>query len=1137
MKNQAAKPTTHSLKWMSESRQGLMLLALALLLVVAAYAQTETGQITGTVFDPAGAVVPSANVTARNVATGATRTTTSTTAGVYVVSNLAPGNYELTVSAAGFATQKRQVAVAVGAKVGVDTHLEVGNISTVVEVAASVVQVNTESQTLGSTITTQAVMELPSLNRNVYAMVASVPNISSNDPDARGVGYAINGMRSASTNIMLDGVANNDEFGAGVGQAVPMDSVQEYSVLTSNYTAEVGRASGGVVNVVTKSGTNSFHGSAYEFNRVSALASNSFYNNANGLAKGIYDRNTFGYSVGGPIQKNKLFFFQNTEWLRIRSSAPQTNMVPTSQFISLMAPASQAFFAAYGKLRPDAAVLRTYTKDQLTAGGSNPCSGSAAGGPCASIAGSTPMFSQVTYNIPVDAGGGNPRNEYELVGNVDYNKSDRTQISFKYALQNDNEFVGTNASSSYAGYDTGFTNVNNHVTLSMTHSFSPTLVSQTRLSFNRQNQQQPLGTAPVGPTLYMTSGAQTLLGYDITFPGYLPWNPGLAIPFGGPQNFAVLAEDVSKVLGKHNFRFGGQYEYMRDNRMFGAYETAVETLGTSKGKAFDNLINGQLYSFNAAVNPQGKFPGGTLTLPVGPPDFTRSNRYNEGALYAQDTWKISKSITLNLGLRYEYYGTQHNKHGQLDSNYYLGSGSTIMQQIAAGSVQVAGSSPVGGLWVPGSKNFAPRIGIAWDVKGDGKTSLRAGWGMGYERNFGNVTFNVIQNPPAYAVLGLTAGVDLPTIPVSVNNAGPLSGTSGTKLLPAVTLRAVDPNIKQAYAHQLSAAIEHQFTPTVLGSVSYSGSMGENLYAINSYNKISAGNMYNGVPCTPGKGGPGDFGNCTARLNPQYGNINWRGNGGISNYNALIGRVLLKNVAKTGVTLDANYTWSHAIDNLSSTFSSGATGNYELGFMDPYNPMLDRGNADFDGRQRMVISGTWNVPLFKGNSLTDKILGGWEFAPLFTAHSGGPVSLYDCTNDYTYCTRAQALAALPGTGVTNMATSTPDVYNFYSLSPTKFAIGTWANPKTNLSDFGPFPSNMLARNTLYTPGTWNLDLGFYKNNRLSERVGLQLRLEMYNTFNHAKFSVDGTTLDVSSDAYVTGSFDGNRNIQLGAKITF
>jgi len=314
--------------------------------------------------------------------------------------------------------------------------------------------------------------------------------------------------------------------------------------------------------------------------------------------------------------------------------------------------------------------------------------------------------------------------------------------------------------------------------------------------------------------------------------------------------------------------------------------------------------------------------------------------------------------------------------------------------------------------------------------------------------------------------------------------GPLSGNTGTKVLPAVTLRAVDPNIKQAYAHQLSASLEHQFTPRIMGSVSYSASMGENLYSILSYNKISAGNIFLGTPCTPGSGGPGDFGNCTARLNPQFGNINWRGNGGISNYNALIGSITLRDVGHTGVNLNANYTWSHAIDNLSSTFSAGQAGNFELGFMDPFNPMLDRGNADFDVRQRLVISGTWAVPIFKGKTLTDKILGGWEFAPIFTARTGGPTTIYDCSNDYTYCTRAQSLTSLATTGVTNVATATPDTYNFYSLSPKQFAIGTWANPKTNLSDFGPFPSNLLARNTLYTPGRWNIDLGLYKNNKLS-----------------------------------------------------
>lgn len=224
-------------------RRFFSLLVFIGLLATCVYAQTETGTITGTVLDASGAVVPNANVEAKNVATGVARTTTTSTAGLYVVPNLAPGDYEVTVSASGFQTMKQRLAVEVGARIGLDFKVTVGSTSTTIEVAASAVAVNTESQTLGSTIGVQQVMELPSVNRDPYAFVATVPNISPSDPDGRGVGYAINGMRSASTNIMLDGVANNDEFSATRGQNIPMDSVQEYSVLTSDFTAEYGRAS------------------------------------------------------------------------------------------------------------------------------------------------------------------------------------------------------------------------------------------------------------------------------------------------------------------------------------------------------------------------------------------------------------------------------------------------------------------------------------------------------------------------------------------------------------------------------------------------------------------------------------------------------------------------------------------------------------------------------------------------------------------------------------------------------------------------------------------------------------------------------------------------------------------------------
>ncbi len=1099
-----------------------------------ALAQTETGQIAGTVTDASGAVIPNATITGRNLATGVVRSTTTNTAGLYVLPNLTPGDWGITTGAQGFASRTAKITLAVGAKVEVNARLEVGQTATTVEVASSgAAQVNTESQSLSNTIDTQQVLELPSLTRNPYDFVSTVPNVSADAQSGRGVGYAINGMRSDSANVMLDGTANNDEFGAGVGQQVPVDSVQEYQLITSNFTAEYGRASGGIVNVLTKGGTNDFHGSVYEFNRLSALASNSYWNNANELPKGIYTRNNFGYSLGGPIKKNKMFFFQNTEWTRVRSYANEIAMIPTSQLIAASAPATQAFFSAYGALRSGLGTLNTYTKAQLP----TICSGAATGGPCQSLPSSTPMFSEVAYQTPADAGGGSPQNTYDLVGNVDYNLSEKTQMSVRYALYNEDDFAGTVNTSPYKGYETGQTNVDNHITYSLTRTFSPTLVSQSRISFNRLNNQQPLGTDPVSPTLYMNaSSAPSLLGHLIAFPGYSEYSPGNAIPFGGPQNFGVASEDVTKVHGRHNIRFGGQYTYFRDNRTFGAYEEAVEALGTNNGNSMDNFLNGLEHQFEAAVNPQGKFPGQTVTLPVGPPSFSRSNRYNEGALYAQDSFHATSRLTLNYGLRWEYFGVQHNKNANLDSNMVLGTGSTIQQEIANATVDVATNSPVGGLWHKDYKDFSPRVGFAYALTKDGKTSLRGGYGIGYERNFGNVTFNIIQNPPNYAVLSLVAGTDLPTIPISVNNAGPLAGNSGSKVLPAVSLRAVDQNIKNAYAHQYGLSLEREVTGNVVASLSYSGSAGERLYSIDHFNLPSYGNLYLGVPCTPGTFG--DPGTCTTRLNTQYGNINERTNGAASNYNAMIARVITKNVAHSGATLDISYTWSHSLDDLSSTFSDGTESDFQLGFMDPFHPKLDWGNSDFETRQRFTVSGVWAIPGLKGTSLTDRLLGGWELAPILTVQTGNPFSIYDCSNAYSYCPRAEASGPLPDSMKTGIQTpGVADNFELYGFTSQPFSVGTWYNPKTGISDDGPFPSNILGRNTVFGPMWYSFNLGAYKNTRIKERVSLQLRLEMYNALNHARYYVNGADADVSSYNFLDGYRDGHRDIQLGAKIRF
>ncbi len=1114
------------MKFLSKRRTAICILLgvlMVLFLSGLVLAQVETGQIVGTVKDPSGAVIPGATVKARNIATSAGRTTTSGNSGEFVITNLLPATYELTVDAKGFNTYKQQIVVTVGSKSSVDISLKVGAATTTVEVVGEgAIQVNTESQVLSDTVTTRQILELPTLTRDPYSLVAIMGNVSPGDPTGRGVGYAINGQRAASTNVLLDGSDNNDAFVAAVGQSVPLDSVQEFSVVSSSFSAEYGRASGGVVNVVTKSGTNQFHGTAYEFNRLSKLTSNGFYNNAYNIPKGVYTRNQFGYSIGGPIKKDKLFFFSSTEWTRIRSMSTRVALVPTPQLLAASAPATQRFFGAYGTLQTPINGP-VFTKDQIP----GLCNAS---GPCAALPGSTPMFGQVNYPVPTDAGGGSPSNGYQTVARVDYNLSDRTTIYGRYALQSTDYFVGTNANSPYKGYNTGAKIFNNNILLSVTHTFSPHLVTQSKIVFNRLNDLQPLGDAPVGPTLYFLGyTAQRINGIRVAFPGYLPFSPGSAIPFGGPQNLGQLYQDASWIHGNHQFRFGGQYIYLRDNRAFGAYEEAVETLGTSLKQGMDNFLNGQLRTFSAAIYPQGKYPGDTITLPVGPPDFTRSNRYNDFAFYAQDNWRIHPRVTLNLGLRWEYFGVQHNKDPKKDSNFYLGSGSTLAQQFRTGQMMLAPDSPVGGLWGKNLGNFGPRLGFAWDIFGDGKTSLRGGYGISYERNFGNVTYNVIQNPPNYAVISLVAGADLPTIPITTSNFGPLAGSSGTKVLPPAGGRHVMQNIQTAYAHFWSVSLEREVMRNTLLSLEYTGSKGVNLYSIDAYNRPGAGAVYLGDP-------PG-----LTRLNNQYAySLYTRGNNAFSNYNAFVATLKSRNLFNQGLQLEANYTWSHSIDNLSSTFSESAN-NFNLGTLDPFNPQLDKGNADFDIRHRIAISGVWSFPWAKSTSgIAKQVLDGWSMAPIFTAQTGTPFSIFDCTNGYLTCMRMLQVSSVATSGSSQLSPipGLADQFYFIDLTSQLSGVGTYYNPKSGTSDFGPFPASMTARNMFRGPGTWNLDLGIYKDFKFkNERYGLQFRGELYNVFNHANLYASTGSAEVDAYRYISAYRSGRRYVQFALKFIF
>jgi carboxypeptidase family protein len=1099
-------------------------------------AQTETGQIVGAVTDPNSAVIAAAKVKIVNVGTGTERSASTDSQGNYVVTNLIPALYEVTIEASGFAAVKKRVQVTVGSKVTADFQLSVGTTQAIVEVVAGAgVQVNTETQTIAEVIDSRKVTELPSVTRNPYAFVLSAGNVSPGDPQdngptSRGVGVAINGLRAASTNILLDGAANNDEFNANVGQGVPLDAVQEYSIITNNFTAEFGRASGGIVNVATKSGTNDYHGTAYQFGRYSNLNSNNFLNNANALPKNVYTRNQFGYSIGGPVIKDKLQFFQSTEFLRIRSTNNRIVVVPTPQFIALADPATQAYFNTYGQLRDGTTVLGTIRRQDL------PASFCPAGSVCDGLVSpGTPVFTRLSYNYASDSGGGDPQNSYSLVGRMDWNISEKTQFYGRYALERSTQFDGTISDSPYAGFDTGQNITNNSVLFSLIHTLSPQLVSQSKLVFNRLNLLQPQGAST--PTLYWRDGAATtrFLNDLAALPGYLPFTPGNAIPFGGPQNFIQVYQDFNYSKGRHNPRFGGSYVYIRDNRTFGAFQDSVAGLGTTT-PGVDNFLLGQLARFQGAVDPQGKFPCPdptaatpecSVTLPVGQPSFSRSNRYHEFAFYGQDSWRIKPRVTLNLGLRWEYFGVQHHKDPSLDSNFYPASGGNVFQNIRNGVVATTPNSPINGLWAKDWNNFAPRLGFAWDIFGDGKTSLRGGYGIGYERNFGNVTFNVIQNPPNYAVIAVTSA-DLGGMPISIptNVAGPLGGASGMAGLPSVSLRTVDPNIRTSFAHLWSASIEREVRRNLVVALDYSGSSGEKLYSIENPNRVGSGAVYLG-DADP-----------TARLRTsQYTNINARSGNGFSNYHAFNMRVNINNFSNSGLRLTTNFTWSHAIDNLSSSFSE-SNNNFNLGLLDPFNPGLDRGNADFDIRRRFVVSGIWDVPFAKSTKgLFKQVLDGWEVAPIFTANTGTPFTVFDCTNGITYCPRVFATGTLPSKGASNPAQdpNTPGTFSYLDI--TGLTDSSFVNPLTGTTEVGPYPSNMIGRDFFRGPGRWNLDMGLYKNFQLNERFKLQYRAEFYNMFNHANAYILGSQADVSSTTVINSQKDGNRNIQMALKLIF
>jgi Carboxypeptidase regulatory-like domain/TonB dependent receptor len=1138
-----------------------------------ASAQVNTGSLSGTVKDSSGSSVIGATITAASTATGTEYTGTSGDIGQYTIQSLNPGIYKITIASPNFKTFQTTVEIVVGTASTVNAALEVGASTTTVEVIASYgTEVNTQTQELSQLVDSEQLAVLPSLNRNPYDFVVLSGNVSSGDNtnnsmtsgqslSNRGVGYAINGQREAGTEILLDGVENVSVFGVAIGQIIPADSIQEFSIITNNFGAEFGRASGGVVNVDTKSGTNNIHGSAFEYNRVSALTANTFANDAqNALAgsdvapKGIYVRNDFGYNVGGPIIKNKLFASFFEEFVRVRSASSQVADVFDPAFISLLPANDQAYFAKFGTgAAPSSG--SPVTAGELEAKGAFGTGGLPLINGTTPLPAATPVFDTVHFSAPFNAGGGTPQNTYNLLGRVDYNLGSKTQMFFRFARYSENDFNGSAGYSPYPQYNVGDTNFDNSGLFSINHSFSSNLLSNSKVSFTRFNTANSFNAALTNtPNLYLQNGNvgqshDPVTGDLIQLPGLQNSTDGNGgLPFGGPQNTLQLGEDLAWTKGRHTMRFGGEFTYIQLNVAYGAYQQAVEALGTGLSNSLLALVNAggikdgtgafasPIVEFDARVNGgvlpcvRDTFgnlivtPACTVTPPLAQASPARSYRYKDWAVYAQDSFKINRKLTINYGLRYEHYGVQHNDIQTLDSNFYQGK-CPFPCNIETGNVAISPLSYVGQSWAPRWGTPAPRVGFAYDVFGDGKTSIRGGAGISYERNFGNVTYNQSFNPPASAVVTAACGANGSGVVtnctnfVTNNDLGPLGlSTTAPSGLPPVELRDNQNNINVAQTQFWSLAVERQLAPSTILAVSYSGAHSVHLYDLANLNLIGSAQAWAGQPLVTGANCPysdqvvSGQNDCFTRLNQQYSNINVRGSNGVSTYNALNVKLQTVDFRHTGLSLVANYTWAHALDDLSDTFSGSET-QASLGYTNPLHPQLDYGNSDYDIRHRLVLSPIWQTPWFKGNrGFLGQALGGWNISGIYTARTGTPFSYYDLS----YVLNGYVIPRLtPATPITQYHVGTPVQVPGQANQYTALAIpasgvdGTPFNTTLNLNDFGPFPANMIPRNAFRGPGAWNLDAAVQKDFKLTERFGLVFRAEGFDVLNHHNFYVNAT----------------------------
>jgi hypothetical protein len=1053
-------------------------------------AQRILGELTGTVTDPNGGAVVGAVVTASDPATGRSWTAQTNEDGVYRMVSLPTGTkYDVKVEQQGFKTTREAgVPLDVGEGKRLNFSLEVGEVSESVTISSEGTTLNLERGEVSAVVSERKIVELPLNGRNVYQLAELQPGIvrtagtglqESETTDAQ---VGASGTRFRDNQILLDGVTNNnDRQGGRTTLSLSPDAVEQFRVVTNNLSAEFGRSGGGLISVVTRGGTNTFHGSAFEFLRNDNLDAATTFEARNN-SQGEFKRNHFGGTLGGPILKNKTFFFFSFQGLRQIRPALVNFLVETPQFRNFVIQTRPNSIAA--SLLRDFPPLLNPTTNIRDIG--SPAPGVLMFGPPDGI----PDVGEVFIQVP----GFTFDNQYSIRLDHTFNEGNDT-LTGRYSLNSRREQRPGDNSARLFTVD--FLEKDQNASLSHTHIFSPQTTNELRLGYNYDPQINP-SDFPEVPHVQFNAG---LAGRSVS---QFSQTSGFVFPLDFRLHTYQLYDALSLTRGNHGLKVGGEIRRFQENSDFPTFLKPLVTFQDISDFADDEVL-----TIVARVDPQTGQSTGTY----------RHFRTTEFGLFIQDDWKVTRQLTLNLGLRYDNFGTLKERDDKL-STLVFGSGSLADARIVQ----------VNELYGKDNNNFAPRFGFAWDPKGDGKWAVRGGAGLFYSRIWTNFSGNSRFNPPFSLAVTLDARTPGQN-PRSVYGFGftgspafarPLDARGGsTALRPSA--QTIDQNLRAPYVTEWFLGVQRELWANWMVEANYLGSAGRKLLLRQEINRFS-GDLSDGA---------------FNRVNQSFASIVHGFNAVSSIYQGLATQ-LMKRFAE-GYTVQFAYTFSRSIDTDSEPFGGGA-GELQ-GTLDVGNIALDRGLSAFDATHRFAGNFLYEVPLFRNRTdIAGSLLGGWQIGGILSLQSGFPFTV-TTSQDYN---QDGVASDRP-----NIVVSTSGIVGH---NPHDFLNGVFGDPAQLGALFRPAPTGTngnLGRNTFRGPGYATFDLSLLKSFRLpwfsSEGSRIEFRSEFFNLFNRVNLRAPSNSLGTFSTATglwsnranfgrSTSSFDA-RQIQFGLKFIF